>query len=150
MDNIFNTPFEVSLRVLLTLEASSREWVSSDWIAAADFITVYCKDFGLADNNLHGENAYKYSEFALRRDLVRKALKSLVSRRLVHVKAASNGFVYALSKPGGEYCAGFESEYAQSYRESAAITKQFLNEKSEREILSLINRHSVLSLQRSN
>jgi len=149
MSDVFNTPFEVSLRVLLVLEASPREWFSADWIAAADFITIYGKDFGIVDENLHGENNYRYSEFALRRELIREALKSLASRNLIHVRATSNGFAYALSKSGGEYCAEFESEYAQNYRDMAAIVRQFANSKSEREILSLINRYSVSALQRS-
>lgn len=149
MNNIFNTPFEVSLRVLLTLEASPRHWVSSDWITAVDFITTYCKDFGLSDENLHGENNYKYSEFALRRELVKEALKALVSRRLVEVRALSNGFLYILAKAGGNYCADLTSDYAENYRELAAVVGLYVNGKPEREILALINKHSLSSLQRS-
>lgn len=150
MNNIFNTTFEVSLRVLLTLEASSREWVSADRISASDFVTVYGKEFGIADENLHGENSYKYSEFSLRRELVKEALKSLVAHGLVFVQATSDGFLYTLSKTGGEYCAELESEYAQSYRDIASTVKQFISNKSERGLLLLINRNSLSALQRSN
>ena len=152
MTSIFNTTFEISLRLLLTLEASPREWLSADRIAAIDFITVYSKDFGLADENLHGENNYRYSEFSLRRELVKESLKSLVARGLVHVQATTDGFVYALGKHGGEYCAELESGYATNYRDLATAVKQFTENKPERELLSLslINRYSLTSLQRSH
>jgi hypothetical protein len=148
MNSVYNTTFEVSLRILLTLEASPREWLTSDRIAATDFITVYGKDFGVAKANLHGDNLYRYSEFALRREIVRKALKSLVSRRLTDVSTAENGFVYSLGALGGEYCASFDSGYATEYRELANEVRDFVNGKSEREILGLINKFSLSSIQR--
>ena len=113
MSNVWGTSFEVSLRVLLTLEASPRDWLTSDRIAAADFITVYGKDFGIAGENLHGDNSYKYSELALRRELIKEALKASVFRRFVDVKSTPDGFVYALGKLGGDFCADFESGYAE-------------------------------------
>jgi hypothetical protein len=149
MKNIFNTPFEVSLRVLLTLEAAPRQWLSADWIAASDFFTVYGGDFGITDNNLHGDNHYKYSEFALRREIVRESLKDLVSRRLADVRSTSDGFVYALAKLGGEYIAEIESGYAHNYRIVAEAVRNYMSGKSEREVLNLINRHSVTSLRRT-
>ncbi|GHU94904.1 hypothetical protein FACS1894208_06780 [Clostridia bacterium] len=149
MNNIFNTSFEVSLRVLLTLETSAREWLTAEWIAAADFITVYGKDFGLADDNLHGDNNYKYSELALRRELTKEALKSLVFQRLIDVESTPDGFVYALGINGGDFCADFESSYAEEYRESAQAVKAYMSGKSEREIWGFINRQSVTSIQRS-
>jgi len=46
MNSVFNTPFEISLRTLLTLEVAGEQWKTADMIAAADFITVYSKVFG--------------------------------------------------------------------------------------------------------
>ena len=83
MNNIFNTSFEISLRVLLTLESAPLQWWTADLIAASDFITVYSGDFDIASENLHGVNSFKYSEFALRREMVKEALKALVARKPV-------------------------------------------------------------------
>ena len=150
MSNIFNTTFEISLRVLLILESTPREWISSDRIAATDFITVYGKDFGITSENLHGENNYRYSEFTLRRGLVKEALKSLVFRDLVHVQNTSDGLAYTLAKDGGEYSAKLEGEYARIYREFTLAVNQFTANKTERDLLSLINRYSLSAMRRSN
>ncbi len=147
MSNIFNTSFEISLRVLLTLESAPLQWWTADLIAASDFITVYSGDFGIAAVNLHGVNSFKYSEFALRREMVKEALKALVARDLIDVKSAKDGFMYTLSKNGGEFCGEIESSYAQSYRELAAAVRENFADKTDREVLRLINRNSISSLR---
>jgi hypothetical protein len=149
MNNVFNTVFEVSLRILLTLEASPHEWLSSERIAASDFIAIYGKDFGAANENLHGDNNYRYSEFALRREIVRNALKSLVTRQLADVRETPEGFSYSLSPLGGGCCAELEGNYADEYRELAAKIKVITANLSEREIIGLINSNSVFSIKGS-
>lgn len=150
VNNIFNTSFEISLRVLLTLESSPLQWWTADLIAASDFITVYSGDFSIATENLHGVNSFKYSEFTLRREMVKEALKALVARSLADVKLNQDGFVYTLSKSGGDYCGKIESSYAQSYRELAAAVRESFADKTDREILRLINRNSISSFRGGN
>lgn len=149
MYSIFNTTFEISLRVLLTLEAAPSSWRTVDIIAASDFITVYAKDFGLAGENLHGDNSYKYSEFALRRKKVQVAVKSLVVRSLIDVKADNAGYEYALSALGSDYCAKLEGDYAEAYRTAAMQTVDYLKGKNEQDVLRMINDRSVRLIQRS-
>lgn len=150
MNNVFNTPFEISLRVLLTLEvATCDKWLTSDMIAASDFITVYCKDFGLSNENLHGDNNFKFSEFTLRRELIQKAVKTLVLDGLVKVATTKNGFSFAISHKGRDYCNKFENSYSLLYRQMAKKVQAFLKGKSEREAFIHINRLSISTLQRS-
>lgn len=148
MSDVFNTLFEVSLRVLLVLDTAGKQSVTSDMIAAVDFITVYGKDFGISDENLHGDNSFKYSEFAVRRDIVNKAVKQLVLDGLVAIKIRQSGFAYSITDIGSDYCAKLENEYAAAYRELAKKTWGFVSQKSERAIIELINRHSVFSVKR--
>lgn len=54
-----------------------------DKIAAADFMTIYARDFSLAAYNLNGDNSLSFSEVASKRVLVGKAIKQLVLNRLV-------------------------------------------------------------------
>ena len=150
MIKMFNTSFEISLRILLTLESAPSIWWTADRILTFDFITIYSGDFGIAEENLHGENSFKYSEFTLRRELVKEALKSLVSRQFIDVKTTSDGFVYALGKLGGECCADMENEYAQRYRDLAAIVKESFGDKTDNEILGVIRKYSISSIRRSS
>lgn len=147
MNNVFNTTFEASLRVLLMLHISKEKYLTGDMIAAADFITVYGKDFGIADVNLHGNNVYKFSEFAFRRELIKKAIKQLVLNNLIQFNSTNNGFSYYINQNGLHYCQHLTSEYANSYRQIAMQTHYFINNKTECEVLKIINQRSLSSLR---
>ena len=54
MKTVFNSTFEISLRILLLLSESEDAGLSIDRIAAYDFITIYSKYFDLSDRVLHG------------------------------------------------------------------------------------------------
>jgi hypothetical protein len=100
MNDVFNTAFEISLRVLLTLEVSGRK-MSSDILAAADFITIYGRDFKLSEKNLHGNNMYRFSEFPVRLELVKEVVTTLVLDAFITAEATKDGFVYAIDTRGG-------------------------------------------------
>ena len=148
MNNLFNTTFETSLRVLLNLFVSRDREKTLDNIAACDFIATYSENFSITLTNLHGYSAFSFNEFATRRSLTSKALKSLVLNNLVSISANSNGFYYTINKRGIELCNKMNTEYAKSYMELCQITNKFLEDKTEIEILNLIKEEELKQLQR--
>ncbi|EGY1136949.1 hypothetical protein ATS86_000608 [Listeria monocytogenes] len=138
MNNLFNTPFEISIRVLLLLSAYSQP-VTAERIMITDFITTYGKDFGITKNNLNGDNSYRFSEFIARRELVQQAVKKLVLQRLIKPNGSKLGFVYALTDEGSHLVQEFVSSYAEKYLPTAELAAEYLNEKNETEVLKLIN-----------
>ena len=149
MDKAIGTVYEISLRMLLLLEVAENAGMTADMLAAIDFITVYGRDFDVSEENLHGNGTYRFGEFTLRRELVWDALKPLVTQGLSMVRAYNRGFVYTLSKTGIEYCSNFESDYADNYRISAETAIKKYEGCPEREIIQMITRQTVQSLQRS-
>lgn len=148
MNSIFNSAFEISLRVLLILENSNESLYSSDMLAAIDFMAVYGQDFGVSDNNMHGNNLFKYSEFATRRELTKEATKNLVLKGLVSVDCNQNGFTYTITTIGTQYCASLKSDYANSYRAMVTKVNRYIKDLSEKNVMKLINKHSIKSLRR--
>ena len=148
MNNIFNTTFEISLRVLLNLFVSRNSEKTLDNIAACDFITTYSRNFSIAFTNLHGYSEFSFNEFATRRALASEALKSLVLDNLVSISARSDGFYYTINKRGIELCNKMNTEYAKSYIELCQITNKFIRDKDEIEILDLIKKEEIKELQR--
>ena len=51
-NKLFNTPFELSLHVVLLLDMVDGG-ITLDRIAAYDFIAIYCEDFGFANKSLN-------------------------------------------------------------------------------------------------
>lgn len=146
MNRVFNTTFEVSMRVLLLLFVDGRP-KTSDMIAAIDFLTVYGKSFGITDTNLHGENAYKYGEFANRRRIVKQALKTLVVDGKVDVYEKDGGFHFAINDAGETFCALLTSAYAEEYMQTAKLVLAYIGNKTERALIMEINKQSTMTLK---
>jgi len=142
MTELFNTPFETSLRVLLTLRVFGED-MTLDKIAAADFMTIYARDFGIATYNLNGNNSFSFSEVTLKRTLVAKALKQLVLNRLVKAIQNQSGFTYEITTQGARVCDGLTSDYSDEYISISQEVYKYIAGKSEIQILAEINKRAL-------
>lgn len=145
MARLFNSTFENSLRIAILLDCfSSAQTV--DMLYAADFMTIYGKAFGVSEADLNGDNQYKFSEFASRRQIVQNALKSLVLNGLAIPLDTSDGIGYSITDYGRKMVNSLESDYAREYRKvAAAVTKRIQGQK-ERTVIARINRLSAESI----
>lgn len=147
MNKLFNSPFENSLRVLILLDEFGIQQ-SLDMIYATDFIVSYGATFGVSESDLNGDNQYKFSEFASRRESVRTALKQLVLDGLVLPVNDQNGIMYRITDAGEAYSQSLDSDYAKEYRYTAQKTVELVSDKTERTIIERINRMSAESLRK--
>lgn len=146
MPRVLNSTLENALRIILLLDAFDTPQ-NTDMLYAADFIVVYGRTFGIADEDLNGDNPYKFSEFVSRRAVVQKALKELVLDGLVMPSEIDSGIVFQITADGKNYCASLESDYAKEYKTIAKKVVQFMSGKSERSVIAQINRMSATSLK---
>lgn len=142
MNEIFNTPFEVSLRILIVLNVTDAR-LSVDRISALDFITIYGKDFGVSEYNLHGDNDYRFSEYASKREIVSQALKNLVLMGYILPHCNKSGFTYSISKSGISFCKSLNDEYAENYSIIAKKTHTIFSSYSDRKIIYTINDYAI-------
>ena len=138
MPKLFNTSFEVSLRILLILSAVKPRSITIDRIAAYDLMAVYGRDFGIAEQNLHGENQFSFSEFSAKREQLNGALKSLLL----------DDFAAGLNERGREFVKSMQSEYAAAYMETVKKTHRMLGKTSDASLLSKITRQAMDALKR--
>lgn len=146
MPRVFNSTLENALRIILLLDAFDTPQ-NTDMLYAADFIVVYGRTFGIADEDLNGDNQYKFSEFVSRRAMVQKALKELVLDGFVLPLEIDSGIVFQITADGKKYCSSLESDYAREYKSIAKKVVQFVSGKSERSVIAQINRLSATSLK---
>ena len=145
-NKIFNTTFENSLRALLLLSLTENTTV--DQLVLYDFISIYGKDFGVSESNLHGDNDFSFGEFASRRKVMPEALKSLVQSGLATVKNSEDGFRYSITASGRKMCASMSSGYSQEYREIAKTAIEKYHGMTEVELLEHVGGKSVDVLRR--
>jgi len=147
MNEIFNTPFETALRTVILLQTERRADFSINMIAAIDFVSLYGQSFHTSDNNLHGDNLFKFAEFATRKELTREAVNLLVKRGLITAKATKDGFLFSIAEQGREFAQSLDTRYADSYRREVNCVLDKYAGYSEQEILKQINTIAVESIK---
>ena len=146
-NKLFNTPFELSLHVVLLLNVADTG-LTLDRIAAYDFIAIYCEDFGVADRSLNGENGFAFSELSARRNLTKTAIKDLVVDGLVVATDDETGLLYSASDSRRKMSESFQSEYAERYKELMRLVVEKYGTYSDVQLFTEINRQSTKSLRR--
>ena len=134
-NTIFNTPFEMELRIILLMSNVPRKFFSADRILVFDFMACYGKEYNISDINLHGDNHYMYGEIANRSSLLYKAIKNLVVKGYIFV-ALKNGYQYYVSDSGIEVAKRFSCKYANTY---INIVKNIAEKYDKCEDIDLIN-----------
>lgn len=146
MLRIFNSEFENELRLILLIDTFPKPQ-NADMIYAADFMVTYGQVFGIANQNLNGENSYKFSEFISRRSLVQKVLKELTFNGYTKPLSTSAGIVYQLTTEGERLSRSLDSDYAKEYRTTAFSVIKYIGRKSERTLIAEINKMAAVSLR---
>ncbi|MFM1524458.1 MULTISPECIES: ABC-three component system middle component 2 [Helcococcus] len=139
MSSLFNSVYEISLRMLIQLFVLNREARTSDYISCIDYLSLYSKSFKFGNYDLHGQKPYRFSELASRIKLGKKALKLLVSKGYASVSAENQGFIFQITDSGKQVVDSLKLEYAMIYTELAIETQEHFKEYSDSEILKYIN-----------
>lgn len=148
MNELFNSSFETGLRVLLLLSSIQPQSATVDRIAAYDFMTVYGKDFGVSQINLHGDSNFNFSELASKRANCNEGIKEFVLNGLISINRTNVGFTYFLNPAGKKYVSSLSSDYAEQY---LAISKEIhrkFSTLSDEEVVNHINKKAIKELRR--
>ncbi|MGX8679639.1 MAG: ABC-three component system middle component 2 [Sphaerochaetaceae bacterium] len=146
MSDLFNSVFETSLRVLLLMPIIN-EPASFDKIALLDFMTTYSKVFNLTDENLNGNSDFVFSEYTLRRELVKSAIKKLVLEGLLTPSIEEECLMLASSSQGRTAQTKMVDSYSKKYQAAAKTVLAFTKNMNEQQIASLITEKAVSSVK---
>ncbi|WP_341869213.1 ABC-three component system middle component 2 [Ligilactobacillus ubinensis] len=142
---LFNSRFELALRILLIL--GQKESASLDQLLVFDFITTYASSFNLSKNNLHGDNAFNYSEIASRRSVLDKGISLLRMYNLLDINySGRNGYEYHLTDLGYSIEAQLDDQYADDYRQVLSKVIGKYSRFSSKELMKLIDSNLMKEL----
>lgn len=147
MQKIFNTTFEVSLRLILLLAENEGKELTIDRIAAMDFIAIYSSFFGITEESLHGENEFGLSEFASRRHTTKAALRELVLDETVKARSTAAGICYSISETGKVIADKMNTPYATEYKEITKLVWKKYSDYSDTVLMQVINQVSESSIE---
>lgn len=146
INSVYNSIYEISWRILLLMSNCPKKLLSVDTLLAYDFIIIYGREFGVSKFNLHGNNRYKYSELASRREIIYLSVKNLYLKKLINLDL-SDGFNFFISDKGIEYITNIESDYATEYSSIASNAFGKYMDKSDEELLKMIEIKSCLTIE---
>lgn len=139
MKKLFNSEYEIRLRMLLLLKVSDKP-LSADKITALDFIAVYGADFDTGGDNIHGNSPYRFAEITNRRAMVSEAIKTNVMDGMLEVYT-DNGYSYSLSDRGIKFVDSFECSYVSYYFDNAERAVLKYEDYSEAALMKIIQEH---------
>lgn len=145
-ESIFNSTFEMELRILLLMSAAKKKAFSVERIISMDFIICYAEFFQLPYLNPQGDNQYMFSELASRRERIREAVKELVLQGFLNV-GLDNGYVFSITDTGNKYIKKLESEYAVQYRTIAGAAIKRFKDHSDLQLDYMINESAVKAVR---
>jgi len=141
---LFNSEYEIRLRILLLLYRASKP-ISADKITAIDFIIIYAKEFGMCESNLHGSSPYRFAEITARRTLVNQSIKTNVCDGMIAVDV-SDGYSYSLTELGRKYVESFKCSYVATYLENAKVVVYEYETVAENVLMKMIQDYCYESL----
>lgn len=144
-NRLFNSVFEMELRILLLLSIGRKRSYSVGRLVALDFIICYAGCFQLPYENLHGDNNYMYGELSNRRYLVTEAVKELVTAGLAEV-TVGQGYQFTASVAGKKLAKSLTSTYSDEYRQVAADVVKAFGKLSEEDLDASIRENAVRAL----
>ena len=118
---LFNSEFEVSMRVLLLLD-TFKSCLDLDQIMYLDFFTIFSKNYGLEGENINGDSDYRINSLTMQPDLYKNAIKELVISGFIVVRSEQDGFRYRINEYGRKLCRSMTSDYSIQYKNNAALT----------------------------
>lgn len=140
MNNIFNSPAEISMRVLIILSLCSKG-KDIDFLTAIDLMATYSQDFEINDNNLHGDSNYNFCGFASRRIFIKNALSLLLKKHYIKAIDSKNGIAYTIIEQQKKVCEKLNSTYAKKYKENVIQVLSNQKNKSREKIIDEFHHH---------
>lgn len=144
---IFNSKIENKLRINILITLFNKP-ESLEKIYAIDFISLYGNVFDIYEKNLHGNNQLLFSEFTTRRGIVKISLNELVLEGLITPNFSIEGIKYSSTENGKLSCSKMKSKYSNDYKVIATNAINKYENKSDKEIISLINKKAILFLNK--
>lgn len=135
---VFNSPIEVGIRVLVLLESSTNIGHSLQRLCVYDYILLHAGDIDLSQSNIHPLHPYRSSEYPIKHQIIENAIYMLICRRLINVFADDHGITYGSNARTKWFLDALESEYINKLKRTADWIDAKFSESTDEELSILI------------
>lgn len=123
--SIYNTSYEVGVRVLILLNFTSGP-IDLQRIIYYDYLMLHYGDIDEDYESVHPANPFHTTELYIRRELIQSALDLICKKGLTNIIFSNDGFLYEISFLGRNFIKCFESDYfAKLIKYAQLVTNRF-------------------------
>lgn len=133
---LFNTPFELGLRMVYLLFALRPGGADLQKLVLLDYAIIYSQDVG-GPSSLHTPVPYRNAELFSRRERIEQGLYLMSTRGLVDVVLDDRGMTYVAGESSFSMVGSLSSKYWRDLQERCAWAATRFGLASSNELLSL-------------
>lgn len=142
----FNSELEYALRVIIILSEIGKP-LTLERLTAYDFIAVYPTVFGIRGKNIHGDNLLKFSEFSVRRSIIKKGLLLFIRKGLVKMIFDPKGYLYSITETGMVFSRSIENEYVRNLKSNIMLSEKRFGSVNDKTLIKKINYLAVSTME---
>lgn len=143
MNEIFNTPFELGVRMVYLLLALYPRKVDLQRLIYFDYAAIYSADLD-GPKSLHTPVPLRGGEYASRRGVIEEGLYLMSSRSFVDVEAGTNGITYHLGENGPSLIGLIGGYYSKELSRRCKWVAEALGDKTDKELEQMFGARGVL------
>lgn len=117
---IYNTPYEIGIRVLVLLDKSEKP-LDLQRLIIYDYLVLHYGDIDNRYQSLHPDNPFHATELFIRRDMIINSIKLICRKGLVDIKLLNTGIYYKSNELGHNFLSYFESGYFNKLKDNATL-----------------------------
>lgn len=141
--NVFNTPFELGVRMVFLLLALHPRKVDLQRLVYLDYAVIYSADLG-GPNSLHTPVPLRGGEYISRREIIEDGLYLMATRSFVDVTATDLGIAYGIGENGASLTGLIGGCYSKDLTERCRWVANEFGAKGDNELEQRFGTHGVL------
>jgi hypothetical protein len=141
--DIFNTPFELGVRMVHLLCALHPRRADLQRLMYLDYAVIYSNDVG-GPASLHTPVPLRGAEYISRREVIQQGLYLMAIRSFVDVEASAMGIFYGIGESGPALIELLGDPYSKELELRCRWVSQNLGDKTDVELEQLLGANAVL------
>jgi len=140
---IFNTPFELGVRMVYLLHALHPRKADLQRLMYLDYAAIYSEDVG-GPKSLHTPVPLRGVEYASRRQVIEDGLYLMIIRSFVDIVLSDTGILYGLGESGSSLVDLVGGEYTSALAERCRWVAAELGDKTDVELEDMFGANGIL------
>ena len=137
--SVFNTPIETGLRCLTLMEAGYPNYYDVNRIIFYDYMLVHSGDITGGPESLHPDTPHRSGEILIRRPIIEKGLKIMISRGLVEVNYSDIGIKYIATERTTPFLDSLQAIYTRKMIDIASWVVETFDSHSIENLKGFVN-----------